>query len=224
MPQQTVTAFSSTEENLKNLISYVDAERFRKEYVPVCSFLSKNCFGACCSLPVAVTQEEAEVLTELVKDKARVFREMGKVIRNPIIGFNARSKRRYLAKKYRNFRQMNKIIYNLIKKEKNLLPLGFKFFLNFIHTCVFSMPDGSCSLQLLAKQEGLHKWYYKPFNCWKYPLSIDKGRLTLAEKLGSLHFPCSRDKSTFAYQGLEEELSFLGKIVNRDILKEIWFS
>ncbi|MCX5701635.1 MAG: hypothetical protein NTW64_01485 [Candidatus Omnitrophica bacterium] len=224
MPQQTFTAFSSTEANLKDLIRHIDAERFRKEHVPVCSFLSKNCLGACCSLPVAVTQEEAEVLSRLVKDRADVFRKMGKNIRGAVIRIDSRNKRRRLAKRKRSFRELNKIIYNLINKKNELGPLDFRFFSRFTRTCVFAMHDGSCSLQLLAKREGLHKWYYKPFNCWKYPLSIDKGRLTLPEKISSMHFPCSKDKNTPAYQGLQEELSFLGKIVNRDILKEIWFS
>jgi hypothetical protein len=222
--QKSFTAFASTEENLKGLIQHIDSERLREERVPACSFLSKNCLGMCCSLPVAVTQEETEVLTKTVKDKSVIFMKMAKSIPGPVIKFNAKTKRSYLAKRYRDFRQMNKIVYNLMNKERKRLPLGFKFFLNFIRSCVFTLDDGSCALQVLAEQEGLHKWYYKPFNCWKYPLSIDKGHLTLPEKIGSLHFPCSQDKSIFAYQGLKEELSFLGEIINRDILKEIWFT
>jgi hypothetical protein len=222
--QKGFTAFASTEENLKGLIQHFDSERLRKERVPACSFLSKNCLGICCSLPVAVTQEEAEILTKTTKDKIGIFMKMGKGFRGPVIKFNAKTKRSYLAKRHRGFRQMNSIVYNLISKEGKKLPLGFKFFLNFIRTCVFSLDNGSCALQVLAEKEGLHKWYYKPFNCWKYPLSIEQGHLTLPKKIGSLHFPCRQDKSTLAYQGLKEELSFLGKIINRDILKEIWFT
>jgi hypothetical protein len=221
MQNKGLTAFPSTEGNLKELIGHIDVERFRKERVPACSFLSKNCTGMCCSLPVAVTQEETEVLTRLVKDKAKAFREMGLKIRGAVIRIDAKTQRRCLVKKRRGFLQLNKIIYNLMNKEKKIRALDFKVFLGFIRTCAFSMADGSCALQRLSEQEGLHKWYYKPFNCWKYPLSINRGYLTLPERLDNAQFPCHGDKSISSYEGLKEELLFLGKIIKRDILKEI---
>ena len=72
MKNQAVTAFPNTEHNLKDLIRRIDVERFRKERIPACSFLSSPCMGMCCSLPVAVTREETEVLNQLAKNKARV--------------------------------------------------------------------------------------------------------------------------------------------------------
>ncbi|MGD0336569.1 MAG: hypothetical protein ABSB18_05655 [Candidatus Omnitrophota bacterium] len=221
MQNKSFTAFPSTESNLKELIARIDIERFRKERVPACSFLSKNCIGMCCSLPVAVTLEEAEVLTRLVKDKTKVFRKMRLKIRGAVITIDATTQRMCLSKKRRSFLQLNKIIYNLMNKDKKMRAFDFKVFLGFIRTCVFSMADGSCALQRLSEQQGLHRWYYKPFNCWKYPLSINKGYLTLPERLGNAQFPCHGDKNISSYEGLREELLFLGKIMERDILKEI---
>jgi hypothetical protein len=208
------TAFPLIEDNLRDLIRHIDAESLRKKRIPACSFLSHECIGMCCSLPVAVTQEEAGILTRLVKDKAKEFRNMGLRLRRPAVLFDAKTERSYLAKRKRNFLQLNKIIYNV-------MPADLKVFLKFIRTCVFSMRDGSCALQRLSIQEGLHKWYYKPVNCWKYPLSIDKGCLTLPEKPGNAHFPCDSDRGTSACEGLKEELEFMGDILHRDIMKEI---
>lgn len=221
MQNQAVTAFTSTEQTLMDLVKCIDVERFRRERIPACSFLGRNCLGMCCSLPVAVTREETEVLTRLVKDKSGAFRKMGLSMRGPVVKIDEITQRRCLAKKRRSFRQLNRIIYNLLTMEKNPPSLNLKVFLNFISTCVFTTNDGACGLQILSEQDGLHKWYYKPINCWKYPLSIDKGYLTLPDNLSKMHLPCTFDKSLYAHEGLKEELLFLGEIIKRDIISEI---
>lgn len=77
MTKQTFTAFPKTEQNLKEFIAHIDVERFKKYPIPACSFHFKDCLGMCCSLRVAVTQEEAGVLARLAKERARDFEKMG---------------------------------------------------------------------------------------------------------------------------------------------------
>ena len=83
------------------------------------------------------------------------------------------------------------------------------------------MEDGSCALQKFGEAQGRHKWYYKPVNCWKYPLSIADGRLTLGDKTFYTYFPCNKNGPVPAAEALSEELAFLGKIIGRDLLREI---
>lgn len=43
--------------------------------------------------------------------------------------------------------------------------------------CVFATADHLCSLQALAMSLGVHKWTFKPFACWLFPLRVEDGRL-----------------------------------------------
>jgi hypothetical protein len=37
-------------------------------------------------------------------------------------------------------------------------------------SCFLLTNDGRCSLELLAENENLHRWHYKPIACWLYPI------------------------------------------------------
>ncbi len=215
-----LTVFPETEQKLKALITSIDTPCLRGELVPACSFLAKHCSGMCCSLPVMVTQEEAGILTRLQKEKEPEFKNMGLRLAGPVVLSDAQNQHRYLTKKRRNFFQMNRIVNYLIFREKKSVLPDFKILSRFAQTCVFSLKDGACALQHLSEREGLHKWYYKPVNCWKFPLSVENGRLTLPQRRHT-HFPCDQDPGVPIREGLKDELEFLGKILGRDILAEI---
>jgi hypothetical protein len=104
--------------------------------------------------------------------------------------------------------------------------------------CVFLLEDGRCGLQVLAEQEGRHPWYYKPIECWIFPIYIietengvgfylpnpetDPWRRPdypgyIAYSFCGRAKPCGRP----AYELLEPELTILGQIVERDFAAEM---
>jgi hypothetical protein len=85
----------------------------------------------------------------------------------------------------------------------------------------------------LSVQDGKHPWYYKPFTCWLQPIKISDGEIWLYdEQTDPFKFPdydgfvtrtfCGRTSPNGvpAVEGLKEELEFLGKLLNRDLLEE----
>jgi hypothetical protein len=219
MLPKNLTAFPRTEQRLRDLITTVDIERLRKEVSPACSFLSEKCFGVCCSFKVAVTTEEAETLKAIVKENAAFFRRAICHIPDEIVKTDAKKGRRYLTRRKRDFKELNRIIYALISDGKRNKVATVKDFFSFLHVCAFSMKDGGCSLQRLALEKGLHKWYYKPINCWKFPLTIREGVLTMPKVSNYVRLPCSYDAKNAAIAELREELSFLGSILGREIVR-----
>jgi hypothetical protein len=215
------TAFPKTENNLKRLVETIDAPSFlRKELAP-CSSFFKECRGRCCSLKVALTSEETDVLTRLCKEKKDFFKRAGLKISQEISAMDSRTGRRCLAKRRRGFSELNGLVSSLFSQGYGFL-FKKKVVGKLSHVCIFSQVDGACLLQRLSIEEGRHPWYYKPINCWKYPISIRKNSLTLPLFKGDNHFPCLTNRgSGFAYEGLKQELEFLGCIFKRDILEEI---
>jgi Fe-S-cluster containining protein len=45
--------------------------------------------------------------------------------------------------------------------------------------CVFLMKNGRCVLQFVASEEGISKHTLKPFYCFAFPVTIEKGVLTI---------------------------------------------
>jgi len=99
--------------------------------------------------------------------------------------------------------------------------------------CAFLLEDGRCGLQVLSVQDGKHPWYYKPLTCWLQPIKISNAEIRLYdEKSDPFKFPdyggfvirtfCGRTSPDGlpAVEVLKEELEFLGKLLNRDLLTE----
>jgi hypothetical protein len=214
---ETFTAFPQLEHNLKSLVATVDREGFRTQSAPACSSSFCARFGMCCSLVVAVTKEEAETIQAVVSKRPDFFKGSGCIIRGDIFRTEPRTGRRYLRSKRRSFKRLNAMIQDLISEK--ILDLGA--FIKLLRVCVFSMDDGCCALQKLSEAEGRHKWHYKPVNCWKYPLSIADGQLSLGDGHPGAYFPCSKKGTIPAVEGLKEELEFLGEIIGRDLTGEI---
>ena len=100
--------------------------------------------------------------------------------------------------------------------------------------CVFHLDDGRCGLQVLAVQDGVHPWTYKPSSCWLFPITIHGGTIKIFNK--------TNDPSRFeAYKGfveytrcgqtcaagqpaievLTDELRYLGEVIGRDLVAEV---
>jgi hypothetical protein len=102
--------------------------------------------------------------------------------------------------------------------------------------CVFLTGDGLCSLQLLSTHLGHHPWYHKPVKCWMHPITLEgEERAVLllhSDRTDPYRFPgydgfvsqifCGRicPGGAPAAIVLTEELSFLSRIVGRDLLAE----
>ena len=48
--------------------------------------------------------------------------------------------------------------------------------------CAFLLEDGRCGLQILAEQDGKHRWYYKPFTCWLQPIKLSEDAVRLYDE------------------------------------------
>jgi hypothetical protein len=91
-------------------------------------------------------------------------------------------------------------------------------------------------LQLLSVHTGRHPWYYKPVKCWMHPITLEgDSRATLVlhnEQTDPYRFPaydgfvsrifCGRTCSGGAPASvvLADELTFLSRIVGRDLVAE----
>ncbi len=100
--------------------------------------------------------------------------------------------------------------------------------------CVFLDDRHYCKLQIIAMEDGIDPWWWKPVSCWMHPLLFryqENGRpiLTLersgdpgSKKFGSCT-PCDMpsDGAPPAWQALRRELELLGKIGGRDLVGEL---
>jgi len=214
----TVTVFRSSEIAVRAQYgdARLNAEEFQRK-INRCSLA--NCKGTCCYGGVRVDDDTAGVLQQLSVDRAPAFREMGLNLPSSVV---ART-------------EWQGVPGNITA----LKPFPFrssvpKFPTDFDETaCTFLMHDGRCGLQLLADLDGKHPWYYKPLSCWLFPIKLWKSEIRLFDKetdpfrfLGYNGFVsqtfCGRTSECGlpAVQALEPELTFLGHILNRDLMKE----
>lgn len=170
----------------------------------------------CCYDGVYVSDETAGILSELVREEAAFFRDVGLVLPEQVVvdgewrGVVAGKKTAVRAHDY-----------------SRTVP---EFPAHFNNTaCVFWMQDGRCSLQVLSTARALHPWFYKPIDCWLHPIAVEHengGCITLYDdRTDPFKFPgypgyatqtrCGAvvDQGNPAHVVLADELAFLGGIV-----------
>jgi len=219
MGHAPLTAFPETEERLRELIRAVDRDRFETYRRVSCASLFHQCHGICCSLKVAVTREEIDVLRRLREERISLFQELGIDTKKDIVVVDSETKIKCLSKKRRPFSELNKIIHGFLIRE-NRPNINFGLLKDLLYACIFLLKDGTCALQRISECLGPHKWFYKPINCWKYPLGIAEGKLILPDPTDNRHFPCHCGEGLPARETLGEELAFLSRILHRDLLEE----
>ncbi len=220
----SATAFPQIEDVLKSKIKHIHSKAFSETKIGSCAELFHQCYGMCCSLYVGITSHEKEVYEDLVKSKRHLFDAVNLKLPKKIIAADTKSGIFFIYKKHRGFKQLLNIVLKILSSSESVSIFDITLFRSFSYTCVFSLPNGDCSLQKISELEGKHPWFYKPINCWKYPLKIDNnGSLGIYDTTVNTFFPCNMkcNKNHSSCDVLSEEIGFLGNIINIDILKEI---
>jgi hypothetical protein len=213
-----LTAFKTAEATLRQRCrnARVDAREFKRE-LSRCSLAT--CRGTCCYDGVPVDDDTAAVLERLATERAADFAELGLQLPDAVV----------VETEWRG----------TTGKKTAVKPFPFRslvadFPRHFNDTaCVFLLDDGRCSLQLIATHDGKHPWYYKPFPCWLHPIKISASGIHLYDETTDPNrFPgydgfasrthCGRISKggVPAAELLAEEIEFLGKILDRDLVSE----
>jgi hypothetical protein len=212
-----LTAFKASLKFLREKLSSVtiDPVEFQRKLKP-CGL---SCSGMCCYDGASVDEEMGMQIQTLVNERRPAFKKMGLHLPTTVVETNEWS--------------------GAIGKKTAVRPFPFRLRVNdypshFNETaCVFLLTDGRCGLQILSEQEGKHPWYYKPFTCWLQPIKITVSSIKLYnENTDPNRLPgydgfvictqCGRTDSTGrpASEVLEQELQFLGKLLDRNLVAE----
>jgi deoxyhypusine synthase len=196
----------------------LDVQSFLKKY-RVCTDFG-NCY--CCSIGCYLQSNESDYLKQLVEQKQSALKELG--LRDgqfPIIqGYY-----------HKNKQQTANLPFSYLEADGTVLE-GVRH-----SSCVFrDVTDGFCSLQKMAMSEGKPAWYYKPLECWLFPIILDEdaNTITIADRTSELwaneEFPdflqytnCSQpdESGVVGYDKFAKELTTLSEILGRDLLAEI---
>jgi hypothetical protein len=214
-----LTAFHRAERSLRERCAdaRLNAGEFQRK-LSRCSLAT--CRGTCCYDGIPVDEDTASVLTQLAAERAASFADIGLELPEAVI----------VDSEWRG----------ATGRKTAVKPFPFRsavsdFPRHFNETaCIFLLDDGRCGLQVIATGEGKHPWYYKPFACWLHPIKLSAAGIRLYDEATDPdRFPgydgfacrthCGRASSSgaAAAQVLGEELEFLGKLLGRDLLREL---
>ncbi len=220
--ETSLTAYPTDEAALRSRMAggWVDAESFRR---PVARCEISTCRGMCCYDGVYVRRESAVVIERVVKEHAEFFAGLGLRLPDRVIVKGDWPWKKGGLKTAVMPRAFSKMVE------------GFPSHFNNT-ACVFLTGDGRCSLQLLSTHLGRHPWYYKPVKCWMHPITLEgEGSAVLllhSDRTDPYRFPgyngfvsrifCGRTCPGGAPAAvvLAEELTFLSRIVGRDLLAQ----
>ncbi|MCX6815643.1 MAG: DUF3109 family protein [Candidatus Aenigmarchaeota archaeon] len=218
-----LTAFAEAEQEMRKRFSHVpiDTKSFLRP-LKRCSL--KDCKGICCYDGVYLEKGGDRVIEKIVARERDFFKDLGLNLPDKVITEDL-------------------WLDGSVEKKTSVRPRAFSknvvvYPAHFNDTaCVFLKEDGQCGLQMLAETRGQHSWYYKPLGCWLHPIHLESEGKDLIiledEKTDSCrsdgyvgYVTCTPCGSTYtggalAYEVLREELKFLGKILNRNLVKEI---
>ena len=220
--ETSLTAYPDDEASLRSRVAggRVDAESFRR---PVARCEISTCRGMCCYDGVYVSRESATVIRRVAKEHAEFFAALDLQLPDGVIVEGDWSWKRGGLKTAVTPRAFSETVE------------GFPPHFNDT-ACVFLTGDGRCSLQLLSLHLGRHPWYYKPVKCWMHPITLEgeehAALLLHSDRTDPYRFPgydgfvsrifCGRTCAGGAPAALvlADELTFLSRIVGRDLLAE----
>jgi hypothetical protein len=180
----------------------------------------ETCRGMCCYDGASVDKATAEKIQEITDDNRHRFSAMGLDLPLDVVEKN----------------EWN----GVVGLKTAVRPFPFRshvknFPEHFNETaCVFLLDDGRCGLQVLSEQDGKHRWFYKPLTCWLQPIKLTSAAIRLYDQDSDpnklpgydgfvIRTCCGRTETDGqpAAAVLREELEFLGKLIDRDLLTEL---
>ncbi len=218
-----LTAYAADEDEVRRRLTRnaVDVGSFSR---PLKRCEIADCQGTCCHDGVYVSQEAAVVLEEIARRHADFLAGLGLDLPGRVIVEGGWPYKRGSLKTAVWPRPLSQNVQGY--------PAHFGD-----TACVFLTPDARCALQVLSAHLGRHPWYYKPINCWLYPIILDdkeEARLVLYNyETDPIRLPgydgfvsqtfCGRTNpgGEPASRVLGEELRFLSQIVGWDLLGEV---
>ena len=218
-----LTAYASDEAMLRDRLARgcIDARSFTR---PVARCDISHCRGMCCYDGVYVSRDSAGVIETLAREHRHFFEGLGVNLPPRVIVEGYWAGRKDGLKTAVRPRPFSALVEGYPRHFEDT-------------ACVFLVDDGRCSLQVLSEQLGRHPWSYKPVKCWMHPMTLggegkdvlilhsretDPYRLPHYDGFVSTIF-CGRTRAggSPASTVLTPELTFLSRIVGRDLLAEI---
>ncbi|MBI4319451.1 MAG: hypothetical protein HY675_13265 [Chloroflexi bacterium] len=218
-----VTAYPATERQFRTRLAGapVSVRSFSRPLERCSPFA---CLGMCCYDGVYLDDEAADVIELVVQQEGAFFRKAGLELPKQVVidgDWRGMASGKKTAVRARPF---------------SILLLNHPKHFNDT-SCIFLLDDGRCGLQNLSLSRDLHPWYYKPFTCWLHPISVsldEGGQICLPDEHSEPYrFEdydgyvtrtfCGQTRACGrpAYEVLQEELHFLGRIIDRDLAGEI---
>jgi hypothetical protein len=214
-----LTAFETSGKALRNDLASaaIDRAEFQRK-IQRCSLAT--CRGMCCYDGASVDKATAEKIQEIADDNRHRFSAMGLNLPHDVVESN----------------EWNGVVG--LKTTTRSFPFRSyveDFPKHFNETaCVFLLDDGRCGLQVLSEQDGKHRWFYKPLTCWLQPIKLTNTAIRLYDQDSDpnrlpgydgfvIRTCCGRTETDGqpAAEVLREELEFLGKLIDRDLLAEL---
>jgi hypothetical protein len=214
-----LTAFGASLRSLreKYRLAKISAQEFQRK-IKRCSLT--NCFGMCCYDGASVDAETGAAIQKLASERRSAFEAMGLDLPDRVV------------------EQSN---WNGVPGTKTVTrPFPYRSLVkdypaHFNETaCVFLLDDGRCGLQILSEQDGRNPWYYKPFTCWLQPIKLSDGAIRLYDEQSDPNIlqdydgfvirtqcGCTEASGYPASEVLRDELEFLGRLLDRDLLAEV---
>jgi len=213
-----LTAFKNSQNALQKQLASapISAVEFQRK-LKRCSL--STCLGTCCYDGASVDEETGNAVQKLVDRRRAEFAAMGLDLPDNVIETN----------------EWNGVVGKKTKSRPFQRTSIKEYPAHFTKTaCVFLVKDGRCGLQILSEADGKHRWYYKPFTCWLHPIKLSKGEIRLYDETSDPNilpdYPgfvirtfCGRTEELGrpAAEVLSEEIDYLGKLLNRDLLSEL---
>ena len=218
----SLTGYPLSEKRLRQNLSKVvlDLKAFEQKLIR-CELSS--CRGMCCYDGVYVDEDAASAIQKLAEEEADFFEGLGLNLPEHVIIKGTWEGLSGLKTAVRE---------HPFSAEISDYPAHFNN-----TSCVFRLQDGRCSLQLLSVERGFHRWYFKPFSCWLHPIHISYKagipRINLYSRetdpnhlenydgfVSKTKCGAVRECGEKAHQVLREELEYLGKITDQDLLSQ----
>jgi hypothetical protein len=216
--RDAVTAFSKSEVTIRK--QYGEAPLDPAEFERKLTRCALSCKGMCCYGGVSVNKDTAEVIQQLATERKSDFQQMGLDLPDTVVSPT----------------EWHGVVGNITAvKPRPFRSMVEDYPAHFDETaCTFLMDDARCGLQVLSIKDGKHPWYYKPFSCWLLPIKLSNGEIRLFDErtdpflfsdypgfISRTHCGRTDDCGSAASEVLTPELEFLGKILNRDLVREL---